>query len=466
MKLSFHGAARHVTGSKHLLRINEEKQILLDCGMFQGLGQDTNELNANWGFEPSAISHVVLSHAHIDHIGLLPKLVKDGYAGKIYCTPATATLAKILLVDSARIQEADVMYVNKHRKKENRELIAPLYTEEDAVNVFPLFETIPYNEPCTLDEGVELVYTDVGHILGSAAVNLKIKEKGITIRLTFSGDVGRYRDMILRSPQDFPQADYIIMESTYGDRLHDLQSATSDHLLEHIVNTCLKKKGKLIVPAFSLGRTQEILYLLNRLELENRLPPLNYYVDSPLSVKVTEAIKRYPSCFNRSVQSLLKRDNDVFSFKGLKHIQDVKESIKLNDTEEPCVIISASGMAEAGRVKHHIANNVMNERNTILLTGYCEPRSLGGRLKVNTGEVKIFGKAFPVRAQIAEITSLSAHGDYEDMSQWLSCQDPRQVKKMFLVHGDYEVQQKFRDRLIRKGFEDVEIPEQHQSFGI
>ncbi len=466
MKLSFHGAARHVTGSKHLLRINENKQILLDCGMFQGLGQDTNELNSNWGFEPSEISHVVLSHAHIDHIGLLPKLVKDGYGGKVYCTPATATLAKILLVDSARIQEADAMYVNKHRKKENRELIEPLYTEEDAEKVFPLFETIPYNEPCKLDEGVELIYTDVGHILGSAAVNLKIKEKGITTRLTFSGDVGRYRDMILRSPQDFPQADYIIMESTYGDRLHDLQSATSDHLLEHIVNTCLKKKGKLVIPAFSLGRTQEILYLLNRLELENRLPPVNYYVDSPLSVKITEAIKRYPGCFNRSVQALLKRDDDVFSFKGLKHIQDVKESIKLNDLEEPCVIISASGMAEAGRVKHHIANNVMNERNTILLTGYCEPRSLGGRLKANNGEVKIFGKAFPVRAEIAEITSLSAHGDYEDMSQWLSCQDPRQVKKIFLVHGEYEVQQKFRERLVRKGFEDVEIPEQNESFGI
>ena len=207
MKLSFHGAARHVTGSKHLLRINEDKQILLDCGMFQGMGQDTNELNSDWGFEPSKISHVVLSHAHIDHIGLLPKLVKDGYAGKVYCTPATATLAKILLVDSARIQEADVMYVNKHRKKENRELIEPLYTEEDAEKVFPLFETIPYNETFTLDEGVELVYTDVGHILGSAAVNLKIKENGITTRLTFSGDVGRYRDMILRSPQDFPQAD-------------------------------------------------------------------------------------------------------------------------------------------------------------------------------------------------------------------------------------------------------------------
>jgi metallo-beta-lactamase family protein len=466
MKISFHGAARTVTGSKHLLQINATKKILLDCGLFQGMGVDTTKLNTEWGFEPSELSHVVISHAHIDHIGLLPKLVKDGYGGKIFCTPATATLAKILLIDSARIQEADIRYVNKHRTKERRELLEPLYTEEDALNVFPLFETIPYNDPYVLDDGIELTYTDCGHILGSAAVNLKIKEKGIVTRLTFSGDVGRYRDMLLRSPQEFPQADYIIMESTYGDRLHDHVSVATDKLLDHIVTTCLKQKGKLVIPAFSLGRTQEILYMLNRLELEKRLPPIPYYVDSPLSVKITEAIKRYPKCFNNGVQDLLRRDDDVFSFAGLKYIDDVQESIALNDNREPCVIISASGMAEAGRVKHHIANNISDGRNTILFTGYCEPRSLGGRLKLNPAEVKIFGQAHAVKAHIAEITSLSAHGDYEDMSQWLSCQDPRQVKKLFLVHGEYEVQQHFKDRLIRKGFSDVEIPAQHTVFGI
>lgn len=466
MKLSFHGAARTVTGSKHLLQINEDKKILLDCGMFQGMGKDTFKLNSDWGFDPAAISHVVISHAHIDHVGLLPKLVKDGYKGRIYCTPATATLAKLLLIDSAHIQEADVRYVNKHRRKEKREEVEPLYTEEDAMEVFPLFETIPYNEPYKLDSGVELLYTDCGHILGSAAVNLKIKEKGITTRVTFSGDVGRYRDMILRSPQVFPQADYIIMESTYGDRLHDLMAAATDKLLNHIVETCLENRGKLVVPAFSLGRTQEILYMLNRLELEKRLPPLTYYVDSPLSVKITEAIKRYPSCFNGNVQELLRRDDDVFSFRGLKYIEDVQDSIALNDSKEPCVIISASGMAEAGRVKHHIANNISDGRNRILLTGYCEPMSLGGRLKRKPEEVKIFGIAHPVRASIDEITSLSAHGDYEDMSQWLACQDPGQVKKLFLVHGEYEVQERFKERLLRKGFADVEIPDQHQVFGI
>lgn len=466
MKISFHGATRMVTGSKHLLHVNADKKVLLDCGMFQGMGTDTFKLNADWGFDPEEIDHVVISHAHIDHVGLLPKLVRDGYKGKIYCTPATATLAKLLLIDSAHIQEADVRYVNKHRRLEKREQVEPLYTEKDALEVFPLFETIPYNEPFKLDSGLELTYTDCGHILGSAAVNLKIKERGVTTRLTFSGDVGRYRDMILRSPQVFPQADYIIMESTYGDKLHDLMTAASEKLLRHIAETCLENKGKLIIPAFSLGRTQEVLYMLNRLELENRLPPLNYYVDSPLSVKITEAIKRYPGCFNSNVQEVLRRDDDVFSFKGLRYIEDVQESIALNDNHEPCVIISASGMAEAGRVKHHIANNISDGRNKILLTGYCEPQSLGGRLKQHPAEVKIFGRPHVVKAGIDEITSLSAHGDYEDMSQWLACQDPREVKKMFLVHGEYEVQQRFRERLLHKGFTDVAIPNQHEVFGI
>jgi metallo-beta-lactamase family protein len=466
MKLSFHGATRTVTGSKHLLQVNEDTRILLDCGMFQGMGKDTGTLNNDWGFDPAELTHVVISHAHIDHTGLLPKLIKDGYKGKIYCTPPTASLARILLIDSARIQEADIRYVNKRRLKEHQQLIEPLYTEDDAERVFTHFETIPYNELYQLAKGVELTFTDCGHILGSAAVNLKIRAQGITTRLTFSGDVGRYRDMILRSPQTFPQADYIILESTYGDKLHDLMATANDKLLDHIVETCLKNKGKLVIPAFSLGRTQEILYMLNRLELENRLPPVAYYVDSPLSVNITDAVKRYPGCFNAMVQDYLKKDDDVFSFKGLKHIEDVQDSIKLNDTDEPCVIISASGMAEAGRVKHHIANNISNPNNKILLTGYCEPLSLGGRLKHKPAEVTIFGKPYLVKAEIAEITSLSAHGDYEDLCQWLSCQDPRQVKKLFLVHGEYEVQQNFKERLLRKGFTDVEIPEQHAVFSI
>jgi metallo-beta-lactamase family protein len=466
MKISFHGAARTVTGSKHIIHLASGKKVLLDCGMFQGMGKDTVKLNSEWGFEPSEIDYVIISHAHIDHTGLLPKLVKDGYKGKIFCTPATASLAKLLLVDSAHIQEADIRYVNKHRQKENRELVEPLYTEEDALNVFPLFETIPYNEHYKVDDDIELLYTDCGHILGSAAINLKVKENGRSVRITFSGDIGRYRDMLLKSPQEFPQADYIIMESTYGNKLHELVTVASDKLLNHIEETCIQNKGKLVIPAFSLGRTQEILYMLNRLELENRLPQLKYYVDSPLSVKITNTVKKYPDHFNGNVRNLLKIDEDVFSFNGLKYIETVDDSIALNESTEPCVIISASGMAEAGRVKHHIAHSISDARNTILFTGYCEPFSLGGRLKKQPSEVKIFGMTHIVKAGIEEISSLSAHGDYDDMSQWLACQDPREVKKIFLVHGEYEVQQHFQQRLLRKGFTDVEVPYQHQEVGL
>ena len=466
MKISFHGAARTVTGSKHIIHLDNDRKILLDCGMFQGMGKETTELNSNFGFVPAEIDHVVVSHAHVDHIGLLPKLVKDGYKGKIYCTPATASLAKLLLVDSAHIQEDDLKYVNKHRSKQHLPLYEPLYTEEDAINVFPLFETIPYNEHYKIETGIDLLFTDCGHILGSAAVNLKIKENGKEAGITFSGDVGRYHDMILRSPQAFPQADYIILESTYGDRLHDLSVGTGDKLLTYILETCFKKRGKLIIPAFSLGRTQEILFMLNRLELEHRLPDLDYYVDSPLSIKITDTVKKYPDYYNAGVQHLLKCDEDIFGFKGLKYVDKVEDSIKLNDIEEPCVIISASGMAEAGRVKHHIANNIGNGRNTILFTGYCEPLSLGGRLKKHPDSVKIFGKEFPVKAGIAEIATLSAHGDYNDLCQWLSCQDARAVSKLFLVHGDYEAQEAFRNRLIKKGFRDVEIPMLHEEFNL
>lgn len=466
MKISFHGAARTVTGSKHLIHTNEGKKILLDCGMFQGMGKETFELNNNWGFEPTEIDIVVISHAHIDHIGLLPKLVKDGYKGKIYCTDASEELMKLLLQDSARIQESDVRYVNKNRSKQGREPVEPLYTEEDAMEVFSLLETLPYDTKTVIDDGVALMYTDCGHIVGSAAVHLTIKEDDKDVRITFSGDVGRYRDVILRSPEKFPQADYILIESTYGDKLHESNAATTDALLAQIKHTCIEKKGKLIIPSFSLGRTQEILYLLNKAELENRLPKLNYYVDSPLSIKITEVVKRHPEVFNSNVAKLLRQDNDVFNFNGLKYVKAVEESIALNDAKEPCVIISASGMAEAGRVKHHIKNNISNPANTIMLVGYCEPNSLGGRLKAGNQHVGIFGVQYEVKAEVAHIDTMSAHGDYEDLSQWLACQDPKQVKKLFLVHGEYEVQVNFREKLLRKGFDDVEIPALHQTIGL
>jgi metallo-beta-lactamase family protein len=310
------------------------------------------------------------------------------------------------------------------------------------------------------------MFTDAGHIIGSTCVHVRIKEDGQEKKLTFSGDVGRYRDVILKSPQDFPQADYILLESTYGNSLHDEHTTTPDQILSWIEKTCMVKKGKLIMPAFSVGRTQEILYALNQLELENRLPDLDYFVDSPLSIEATELVKKYSAYFNKRIQHVLQTDSDPFNFKGLKYIKTVDQSKLINFRNEPCVIISASGMADAGRVKHHISNNIENSRNTVLLTGYCEPNSLGGRLMAGAKEVGIFGVVHEVHAEVASIRSMSAHGDYEDLCQWLACQDPKEVKKLFLVHGEYDVQQDFKSRLVRKGFDDVEIPEIHSEIGL
>jgi len=466
MKISFHGAARTVTGSKHLLHLKSGKKILLDCGMFQGMGSETIQLNQDFGFEPTEIDYVIISHGHVDHIGLLPKLVKEGFDKKIYCTEATASLIRVMLLDSANIQEADVNYVNKIRKAKGQAPVAPLYTVEDAGRVNPLLETKSYGVWHQLDDDVELLYTDAGHIIGSACVHLKIKENGNITHLTFSGDLGRYNDDILKSPESFPQADVIIMESTYGNKQHPYTASPAEQLLRHIEDTCIEKRGKLIIPAFSLGRTQELLYALNQLELERRLPDIDYYVDSPLSFRVTQIVKRYPELYNKHVQEVLKRDEDPFAFRRLTMIEDVEASKSLNFKKDPCVIISASGMAEAGRVKHHIANNIEDARNTILIVGYCEPESLGGRLRAGANEVGIFGQRYSVKANVSIIESLSAHGDYNDMSQWLACQDPQLVRNFFIVHGEYDVQQELKNRLLKKGFDNIVIPYRHQMVGL
>jgi metallo-beta-lactamase family protein len=466
MRISFHGAARTVTGSKHLLELSSGKKILLDCGLFQGMGKETNVLNRHFGFDPSSVDVMVLSHAHIDHAGLIPKLVEEGFRGKIWCTPATKELAVVLLEDSAQIQEDDIRYVNKRRKQLNQPLLMPLYTKEQAHASFQYFETVEYDIWTSISEGVELQFTDAGHIIGSAAVHLKINEKGSIRQLTFSGDIGRYRDAILRSPSTFTQADVILLESTYGNKLHPLHQSTPDLLLEWIEKICIRKKGKLILAAFSVGRTQELLFQLNQLELENRLPPIPIYVDSPLSVEATEIVKKYPNYFNRSIQKIMESDLDPFDFSSLRYIRTVEESKQLNFIEGPMVIISASGMADAGRVKHHISNNIENSRNGVLFTGYCEPRSLGGRLLSGMSEVRIYGVPHEVHASVGLIPSMSAHGDYEDLCQWLSEQDPKAVGHLFLVHGEYSVQVDFRERLLKKGFPMVEIPEMHSSYGL
>ena len=466
MKIAFHGAARTVTGSKHLLTLKNGKKYLLDCGMFQGLGRDTEMLNREFGFDATEVTHLILSHAHIDHCGLIPKLVKDGFDGKVFCTPATKALAAIMLEDSAGIQEDDVKYENKRRAHDGLPYLQPLYNTNDAMEAMDHFVEVDYDKWFTIDENIDVMYRDAGHIIGSASVHLKVKEDGKITRISFSGDVGRYRDVILRSPAEFDQADYILLESTYGNSLHDNATTTPDQVLHWVEKACIQKKGKLIIAAFSVGRTQEILYALNQLELERRLPKIEYFVDSPLSVKATEIIKSYPEYFNKTIQKVLEVDNDPFGFEGLKFIKSVDESKMLNFKDGPYVIISASGMGDAGRVKHHISNNIENSRNTILFTGYCEPHSLGGRLLQGNKEVGIFGTTHEVNAEIGSIRSMSAHGDYDDLCQWLACQDPKQVKRLFLVHGEYNVQLDFKQRLIRKGFVDVEIPEMHYEIGL
>lgn len=464
MQITFHGAARTVTGSKHLLELKNGKKVLLDCGLFQG-GKDSDELNLHFGFSPLEVDAVILSHAHIDHSGLLPKLFKEGFKGKIHCSDATADLVKILLKDSAKIQEENIEYINKRRAAKGQKEIKPLYTLEDAEKLMPLLKVEKMNEYFDVVEDLTCMYTDAGHILGSCVVNLSIKEDTKERRICFTGDVGRYSNPIIKSPEKFPQADILISESTYGDSLHDDVAINEKNLEDIILHTCVEKRGKLIIPAFSVGRTQELVYALNRLDVAGKLPDIKVYVDSPLSFEATEVTRNHPECYNRKIREFLEKDEDPFSFKGLFYITDREESIALNQKKEPCIIISASGMAEFGRIKHHIANNIQDPKNSILIVGYCEPNSLGARLQNDDTEVKIFGEYFQKNAEIKKIKSFSAHADYSDLFTFLSCQDPKKVEKVFLVHGEYDVQCNFQNKLlIKKGFDFVEIPEIHQRY--
>ncbi|WEK19440.1 MAG: MBL fold metallo-hydrolase [Candidatus Pedobacter colombiensis] len=463
MKIAFHGAARAVTGSKHLVTLNNGTKILLDCGLFQGMGDITEQLNESFGFNPAKVTYLILSHAHIDHCGLLPRLVAEGFSGTIYCTSATKDLAAILMLDSAKIQMQDAEYANKkNRHPENP--VVPLYTDKDVHQTISQFKTIPYNQDFDIDSNVMVRLTDAGHIVGSAAVHLRINEDDKETRITFSGDVGRYGDLLLKSPHTFPQADYILIESTYGDSLHTEVAPIENLLLEIITQTCLEKKGKIVIPAFSVGRTQELLYALNSLELKGQLPNIPYYVDSPLSMEATQVLKNHPEVYNNGVKEVLKVDHDIFDFKGLRFIESVEESKALNDDPQPCVIISSSGMAEGGRVRHHIKNNISDQKNTILMVGYASPGSLAGRLMAGQKRVWLFGQDYDVIAEVRSIKSMSAHGDYEDLLKFLSVQNPAKVKQLFLVHGEYDVQLKFAERVRNAGFKNVSIPEYHQEF--
>lgn len=467
MRISFHGAARTVTGSKHLVELDNGYRFLLDCGMFQGLGAETLTLNSHFGFSPSQIDCVILSHAHIDHSGLLPRLVKEGFRGPIFCTRATADLCEIMLMDSAYIQEADVRYVNKRKRRQGKLLVEPLYDAGDVKDTLKLLAPVDYNHSVVVHQDVELSFTQNGHILGSAAVNLRIMENGLLTRLTFTGDIGRYNSPLTQNPHSFPQADFIICESTYGNRLHETHEDAAQVIMDAIRYTCIEKKGKLIIPAFSLGRIQELVYTINKLDLHGLLPDVKIYVDSPLALNATEISRKYVHEMNADVRDFVESGrDDPFGFDDLVYIRDAEASKMLNYQKEPCIIISSSGMAEAGRVKHHLLHNLEDRQNSVLLVGYAHPMSLAGKLKKGDKKVHIFGDPYQVKADVFHVDAWSAHGDRDEIVRFLSCQDKNQVEGLFLVHGDPEAQDAMKITLQKHGFGNVRIPEKGETFDL
>ncbi|AMM51197.1 metallo-beta-lactamase [Rufibacter sp. DG15C] len=454
MTISFYGAAQTVTGSKHLVTLENGKRILLDCGLSQGQGNRSDDLNRTFEFEPENITYLILSHAHIDHSGLIPKLVQDGYNGPIFCTPPTLELCELLLRDSARIQ-------GNSGESEGEK---PLYTEEDVEKALDLFQTVPYNETYQIDEDIELLFTDTGHVLGSAAINLRLQDEGRIRTLTFSGDIGRFSNRILNKPQEFPQAEIIICESTYGNRVHDSLDNTEDRLEKIVREVCVERQGKLLIPAFSIGRTQELIYSLNYLAEEGRLPNVKVFVDSPLSVYATDIMRDHTNCFNETMLEYIKEDPDPFGFPQLNYITEVEDSKELIKMDEPCVIISSSGMMNAGRIQHHLKNNLSDVNSAVLVTGYCEPSTLGGKLTNGAERVFIHGEEIEVRAQMIEMKEYSAHGDYGDIAKFLHCQDKDQIQKIFLVHGEVPVMKQLQSDLEEIGYRNIEIPEFRLSY--
>ena len=460
MKIQFCGAAQEVTGSSHLITLDDGFKILLDCGLYQGRSKDMKSFNENWYFKPSEINCMILSHAHIDHSGRIPKLVRDGFTGCIHSTHATRSLCGIMLLDSAKIQERDAEYYNKRlakQKKKNKSPRIPLYTKDDVPTTMKQFHSYAYDRWFTIHDGVEVLFRDAGHILGSASVTLRIKERGKTIRLGFTGDIGRPNRPILRDPMPMPEVDYLICESTYGDRDHLEAPSETEKFLEIIKETCCDNKGKLIIPAFSVGRTQEIVYMLDRMETAGKLPKIPVYVDSPLAVNATMIFGAHPECFDNDLHEYMLVDDNPFGFNALTYVKDVEVSKSLNATEDACIIISSSGMMNAGRVRHHLFNSIDHKKNTILIVGYCSPETPGGKLRSGVAALKLFGEMKEVKARIEIMDSFSAHADRTELLDFLHNQRGH-LKKLFLVHGTLDRQEKFKELLFEHGHRDVEIP--------
>jgi metallo-beta-lactamase family protein len=460
LKVTFHGAAQDVTGSQHLLQVNGHS-LLLECGLYQGPRKETYARNQNFAFNPAKIDAVILSHAHIDHSGNLPHLIKRGYRGPIYTTPASAHLANIMLMDSGHIQESDAIYLNKHRRNRDEPPVEPLYTQEDAAFVAQFFDAMPYDEPFEPIPGVTARLVEAGHILGSAAVVLDIEEKGRKYRFWFSGDIGRRNLPLLRDPELPQGADYLLMECTYGDKPHrDPQVAFEE--LRDVVHKTVDRGGKVIIPAFAVGRTQELVYNLNQMIENGDIPPVPVFVDSPLAVNASQVFSQHPECFDDETKTFVSegRHRKALGFDLLTYTRSVEESKALNNRKDPMVIISASGMAETGRILHHLKNNIENPRNTVLIVSWQAPYTLGRRLADRAEQVKIFGEVYERRAEVATIGGLSAHAGQNFLVEYARAVKGS-VKQIYLVHGEEKPAGALMEKLDEIGLRQVYYPKLH-----
>jgi metallo-beta-lactamase family protein len=470
MKLSFHGAAKTVTGSQHLIEVNG-KRIMLDCGLFQGKRKESFELNRKGFCEGGTIDCLVLSHAHIDHSGNIPCLVRKGFVGDIFCTSATRDLCAAMLMDSAHIQEQDVLFVNKKRARNGQKPFEPLYSQEDVVHAMEQFIGLSYNRKREIYPGISLTLVDAGHMMGSANVILDIKDQdngGKEIRLVFSGDIGRPDIPIIRDPTVLKEgADVLIMESTYGNRLHP-PYPESEKELKRIVTDTYKRGGSLLIPAFAVGRTQQLVYALHKLYDSHDIPSLPIYVDSPLATRVTDIFRLHPETYDAELRDFMFSDNhgNPFGFGDLRYTQSVEESKKLNFLKEPAVIISASGMMEGGRILHHLRSRLSDPKNTILITGWQAPNTLGRRIVEGEKTVRIFGDEFAVQAKIEVLTGFSGHADRDGLLDWVKVMEKKPART-FVVHGEEESANAFADALRSEvGLKQVDIPDMHQTFEV
>jgi metallo-beta-lactamase family protein len=465
MRIHFNGAARTVTGSQHLLEINGSR-LLLECGLFQGHRRDTYERNQSFSFKPGSVDAVILSHAHIDHSGNLPNLVKQGFSNPVYGTPATLHLADIMLRDSGHIQEADVEFVNQKRARRGEPPVEPLYTSQEAAEVTQYFRPVSYDEPFEPVPGVIIRLVEAGHILGSAGVSLEIEEKGRKLHLWFSGDIGRHNMPLLREPVlPSGKVDYLIMECTYGDKPHeDFQAAYAE--LRDVIKRTVERGGKVIIPSFAVGRTQELVYSLNEMIAEGSIPSVPVYVDSPLAVHATEVFEQHPECFDKETLDFIRtHKHPALEFKQLTYIHSVEESKAINGRKGPMIIISASGMAETGRILHHLRNNIEDPRNMILIVSWQAPDTLGRRLADREQQVRIFGEVYHRRAEVATIGGLSSHAGQTLLIDYaMSVKD--HARQVFLVHGEERAATALMERLAERGLKQTVYPDWHESVEI